>query len=92
MEITDIYEDRLYVSCSVPTASWRSLCPPEWQPPAEDDEEEEAGANSIGIRQKSRQKTPGVAYFRKMILYLQPRPERPVKTKNNKQRIKNQKK
>ena len=26
-----------------------------------------------------------------MILYLQPRPERPVKTKNNKQRIKNQK-
>jgi len=27
-----------------------------------------------------------------MILYLQPRPERPVKTKNNKQRIKNQKK
>ncbi len=92
VEITDIYEDRLYVSCSdADRLVEELLCPPE-ATARRKTTKRKSRRNSIGIRPKSRQKTPGIAYFRKMILYLQPRPERPVKTKNNKQRIKNQKK
>lgn len=75
----------------MPTASWRSLCPPE-ATARRKTTKRKSRRNSIGIRPKSRQKTPGDCVFPEMILYLQPRPERPVKTKNNKQRIKNQKK
>ncbi len=91
VEITDIYEDRLYVSCSDAGRLVEELMPPE-ATARRKTTKRKSRRNSIGIRPKSRQKTPGIAYFRKMILYLQPRPERPVKTKNNKQRIKNQKK
>lgn len=75
----------------MPTASWRSLCPRR-QPPGGRRRSGRAGAIVSGSGQKVDRRRPGIAYFRKMILYLQPRPERPVKTKNNKQRIKNQKK
>ena len=65
---------------------------PRRQPPGGRRRRGRAGAIVSGSGQKVDRRRPGIAYFRKMILYLQPRPERPVKTKNNKQRIKNQKK
>ena len=65
---------------------------PRRQPPGGRRRSGRAGAIVSGSGQKVDRRRPGIAYFRKMILYLQPRPERPVKTKNNKQRIKNQKK
>ena len=87
VEITDIYEDRLYVSCSDADRLVEELMPPGGRR-----RRGRAGAIVSGSGQKVDRRRPGIAYFRKMILYLQPRPERPVKTKNNKQRIKNQKK
>lgn len=92
VEITDIYEDRLYVSCSDADRLVEELMPPRRQPPGGRRRSGRAGAIVSGSGQKVDRRRPGIAYFRKMILYLQPRPERPVKTKNNKQRIKNQKK
>lgn len=92
VEITDIYEDRLYVSCSDADRLVEELMPPRRQPPGGRRRRGRAGAIVSGSGQKVDRRRPGIAYFRKMILYLQPRPERPVKTKNNKQRIKNQKK
>lgn len=92
VEITDIYEDRLYVSCSDAGRLVEELMPPRRQPPGGRRRRGRAGAIVSGSGQKVDRRRPGIAYFRKMILYLQPRPERPVKTKNNKQRIKNQKK
>ena len=65
---------------------------PRRQPPGGRRRRGRAGAIVSGSGKKVDRRRPGIAYFRKMILYLQPRPERPVKTKNNKQRIKNQKK
>mgnify|MGYP007050609697 CR=1 FL=1 len=41
VEITDIYEDRLYVSCSDAGRLVEELMPPGGNRPAEDDEEEE---------------------------------------------------
>ena len=41
VEITDIYEDRLYVSCSDADRLVEELMPPGGNRPAEDDEEEE---------------------------------------------------
>ena len=92
VEITDIYEDRLYVSCSDADRLVEELMPPRRQPPGGRRRRGRAGAIVSGSGQKVDRRRPGIAYFRKMILYLQPRPERPVKTKNNKQHIKNQKK
>lgn len=91
VEITDIYEDRLYVSCSDADRLVEELMPPGGNRPRKTTKRK-SRRNSIGSGKKVDRRRPGIAYFRKMILYLQPRPERPVKTKNNKQRIKNQKK
>ena len=53
VEITDIYEDRLYVSCSDAGRLVEELMPPGGNRPAEDDEEEE----------QAQQKTPGDCVF-----------------------------
>ena len=46
----------------MPTASWRSLCPPE-ATARRKTTKRKSRRNSIGIRQKSRQKTPGDCVF-----------------------------
>lgn len=76
VEITDIYEDRLYVSCSDAGRLVEELMPPE-APPGGRRRRGRAGAIVSGSGQKVDRRRPGIAYFRKMILYLQPRPERP---------------
>lgn len=62
VEITDIYEDRLYVSCSDAGRLVEELCPPE-ATARRKTTKRKSRRNSIGIRPKSRQKTPGDCVF-----------------------------
>ena len=62
VEITDIYEDRLYVSCSDADRLVEELMPPE-ATARRKTTKRKSRRNSIGIRPKSRQKTPGDCVF-----------------------------
>lgn len=62
VEITDIYEDRLYVSCSDADRLVEELMPPGGNRRRKTTKRK-SRRNSIGIRQKSRQKTPGDCVF-----------------------------
>lgn len=73
VEITDIYERppvRLVFGCRPPRGGAYA---PRRQPPGGRRRRGRAGAIVSGWTKKVDRRRPGIAYFRKMILYLQPR-------------------